>query len=745
MKKSFSVFLILLLMTANTYAMTLKEMVGEVANTNPAAQEQFKNYNSVYQELEKAKGGYLPKFDVYGGVGHEWVKNNNTNFNEEDSDVWQIRGVVRQDLFTGFGVSNDVKKQRARLYSAKYQYFNEVNNLTFETSRQYLETLRNMQLYNISIEIVKKQTDYLTMIKDRVDSGLEPSSDLERANAKLANLQTENIMRENAYQESLIKLQRLLGRFVEGSELRNPGFDPVSVPSGLQAGMDILSTSNPMLVSSLYDIDYQHYNHKQSRSEYYPTVYAELSHDINNDMGGVQGKEIETKAMLMVHYNIFNGTKDMKEVQKNVSLYQKSVDTKNRVARDLSNDYQLTWSAHRLLGKQISFLQKNRNSMMKVLKSYRSEYKIGKRKLIDIMDTENEIYNINSKIIGANFDLLTYKYKLLYTLGTLPQALGVELPVEYGKAEELPRFLDKLPVNPDLDNDNVTDTADFCQNSKGEEVLSGCDKRSTDMFLSYPFSAPKPVIRTNVVNTVEELKEVKLTTNKAVITGFGFFEENSIELSERAVELMREIVTQLREVSSSNSVDVFVYSNDHDTENSNYVLSSARAYNLFRIFLKNDISRSSLVAYAKKHEEQEGRPANYIEIVVKDEAEEIDNVYEIFSNFELSFITEDNVENDIGTLSDEGLETLKQYAIMAKTAGTNIALDVINFSYDKKLAVDNKRVGDARADVVAEELRKLDLENVTITSFGIDHELSEDDITTNIDTAKNRTYLILHK
>lgn len=736
-----------LLLAGNAYSMTITEMVNEVVNTNPAAQEQFKNYNSVYQELEKAKGGYLPKLDVYAGVGHEWVNNNNTGFEDEDGAVWQGRAVLRQDLFTGFGVTNDVKKQRARLYSAKYLYLNEVNSLSFETVQQYLATLRNLRLYDISNESIRRQSDYLAMIKDRVDSGLDTPSDLERGNAKIANLQTDNLMKENSYNESLIKLQRLLGRYIDGRDLVNPAFDPAAVPAGLQEGMDILSTTNPLLVSSLFDIDYQHYNHQQSRKDYYPTIYAEVTHDINNNMGGVDGKETETRAMLMLHYNLFNGMKDAKEVQKNVSLYNKSLDTKNRVARDLASDYQLTWSAHRLLGKQITYLRKNRNSLTKVLKSYKSEYKIGKRKLIDIIDLENEIYALNSKIISANHDMLLFKYKLLYAIGTLPQVIGVDIPVEYDTSDELPRYTDKLPVSFDIDGDNVTDAGDFCPNSKGGETISGCDRQTTEFFLSYPFVEPKPVIKTSIVNNTAELKENRLNVNTSVRSGFAFFEKGSAELSAPAVELMREIVLQLREASSSNTVEIFVYSDDNENAEDNYLLSSARAYNLFRIMLKNGISRSSLIAYAKNYDGQPGQdPSSYIDVTVKDSSESYDDVYEIFTSTDLSFINSGSASSEtVGTLSAAGLESLKQFVLMTNTIGQNVAVDVINYSYDKSTATGNKKVGGLRAKAVAEELAGLGLSNARITSFGIDHELSEDDISHSAGAAKNRTYIIIHR
>ncbi|MGE4317744.1 MAG: TolC family protein [Deferribacterales bacterium] len=722
----------------------MQELTGEVANSNPSVQEKLKNYKSVYQEYEKAKGGYLPTLDFYAGIGHEWVNNSNSGWENKDSDVSQARLVLREDIFKGFGTQNDIKKSQAKLESAKNQYFDQINRISFETSQQYLTVLRNQVVYDNSNEIIKRQKEYLNIIKDRVDSGVDLASDLERANAKLANLEADNIMKENDYKESLIKLGKLLGRYIDGRELVKPDFDDSLVPVSLQAGMDNMKITNPMLASVHNDIDYQKFNKKQSEKEYYPYIYAELSHDLNNDMGGVDGFERETRAMLMLQYNLFNGIKDKREVQKNTSLIFKAVDTKNRVARDLANDYQLTWSAHNMLGRQVEFLNRNKNALYKVLKTYKNEYKLGKRKIVDIIDLENEIFSVDTKILAANYEILTLKFKILYTLGVLPEALRIATPIKYGDTEQ-PEMLDKLPVSMDMDEDKINDATDFCQTSKGNEVASGCDAKTTDAFLTHPFQEPKAEMQSFTVSAPEELQNRKLEKNTIMTTGIQFFEKNSEELSQDAVLLSREIVTQLRKLSNNNTIEIKVYSADNGSEDVDYILSSKRAYNFYRILIKNNISQSAVISFGKSYPaDKKDMPMNYITISVKDSAEVSDGVYDIFTNSDISFRGKGlEKTSETGSPDAAFMGTLSQYALMSKKSGDNVALDVVNFSYDKKSAVANKEASDKRAEIIAGKLKEIGMGNVKITSFGIDYELG-DDIVDSAMSLKNRTYLIMH-
>lgn len=740
------IVLLLVAFSLSGYAMSLQDMTSEVIKTNPTANEQVKNYNSLYQEFRKAKGGYLPKLDIYGSTGHEWVNNSNSNWENTNSEFYQGRVVLRQDIFNGFSVSNDVKKQVAKVFSSQFQYYGTVNRLCFDSVQQYLDALKAQSELEESNDILKRQQAYIDIIKERVASGIDNGYDVERANAKIANLEADNIMKQNDYNNAIINVQKLLGRFVDGEQMVRPSFDTASLPVSQQDAMNVMSDRNPLLISAEYDVEYQKYFYEESKKGYYPEIYAELSHDVSSDMSGIDGTERDTRLSLNLHYNLFNGTKDKHEVQKNLSLIHKYNEAKDRIFRDLSNDLELTWSAHRLLAKQVVMLQKNRNALQKVLKAYKSEFKIGKRKLVDIMDLEEEIYNLNTRIISTNYELLTYKYKLLYTVGTLPDALGVKPVIENTSERKPQEMLDTLPVSEDADKDKVKDTKDFCQNSKGDTTATGCDEKSTKEHLQDVFEEPKPEVVTNVIHTSAELKAARMQKNTLEHFDMQFFANNSTEMTPAAIDMMRELVSQIKDISTSGSVEIYVYSSDMGNDKDNYILSSKRAYNMFRIMLKNNVNISSVIAYGKKYPDGQNMPANYVDIYVKDPDSSSDSVYDIYSSSALSFRGADSAKSsDAGYLDNIGKESVKHFATLTKTEGSAVKVDVVNFSYDKKDPVSNKKISDERAAVVANELRGLGLDADT-TSFGIDHELNEDDITTaDSKSPKNRTYIIVHQ
>jgi hypothetical protein len=157
---------------------------------------------------------------------------------------------------------------------------------------------------------------------------------------------------------------------------------------------------------------------------------------------------------------------------------------------------------------------------------------------------------------------------------------------------------------------------------------------------------------------------------------------------------------------------------------------------------------SGLTAYGKAYpaDAAANSATNYIELDLTYQNSLHDSTYEVFTTSALSFRgARSDAENDTGRLDEVALDSMRHFAAMARTQSSNLKVDVINFSFDKKNTAANKKISDSRAAATAKELEKMGMENVIITSFGVDHELSEDDITADKNAPKNRTYIIMHK
>jgi adhesin transport system outer membrane protein len=59
---------------------------------------------------------------------------------------------------------------------------------------------------------------------------------------------------------------------------------------------------------------------------------------------------------------------------------------------------------------------------------YVEQFKIGQRSLLDLLDTENELYQARRDFLAAEFDEISAQYRILHSMGLLVDALRVTRP-----------------------------------------------------------------------------------------------------------------------------------------------------------------------------------------------------------------------------------------------------------------------------------------------------------------------------
>jgi adhesin transport system outer membrane protein len=59
---------------------------------------------------------------------------------------------------------------------------------------------------------------------------------------------------------------------------------------------------------------------------------------------------------------------------------------------------------------------------------YQEQFQVGRRSLLDLLDTENELYDARRDYLAAEFDEISAQYRILHAMGLLVEALRVTRP-----------------------------------------------------------------------------------------------------------------------------------------------------------------------------------------------------------------------------------------------------------------------------------------------------------------------------
>ena len=483
-------------LTSSLGALTLKESIVEAMNTNPVVQERLKNYRSTQQDLNIAESEYYPKLDLSASVGYNDAGNlkseNNGDWShkvvDQDYGNYETQLKLTQNLFDGFGTTNKVDYQEARILAAAYNYVEKSNDIAFKMTNAYLNVLRSHELLQTAQQNVQINEDIYKKVKDLYDSGLTTDSEVKKIESALSLARSNLTVQKNNARDTEFNFRRILGRMPNVSELVKPEMN-TPMPESIERAALYSINHNPSLLVSQYNIKGAQALWKQHEKEYYPTIDLEVSQTYNDveTRNAFDNPDDRFKARIVMNYNLFNGGADQATVQKDISKINQEIEIKRDLKRQVIEGLDLSWSAYKMVGLQLKDLREYSKFSEKTLELYKEEYDLGRRSLLDLLSSQNDVINSRSQIITAEYEQMFAKYRILDAMGLLPMSVVGDTK-EFTKRVNLysdadaSEILDTLPVTLDVDNDKIADNEDLCDNSLLEDNIMpyGCKKMTRD-------------------------------------------------------------------------------------------------------------------------------------------------------------------------------------------------------------------------------------------------------------------------
>jgi len=404
-------------------AVTLEGVVKEVLKTNPQVIERINYFRSVKQDVGIAESGYYPKLDLVAGVGREKTNNRGTLFNDRTLSRSEIGVVLTQNIFEGFGTQKNVDKQLYRVTSAAYSVIEQANRSSLEMIEAYTELFKQKELLDAAEANVETHKSINDKIQERIDSGVGANSELEQSSSRLALSESNLIVQMNNYEDAVSGFVRVYGSFVHPDDLEKPML-LMTLPGTKNQAIAEASKINPSLKVQKANIKVAQSNYGISNKEFYPRFDVEARRDWNRNVGGVDGDDDSTSIMLKMRFNLYNGNADTAAKQKSISELHQEMRVLEDLQRRVEQSIKLSWVAYSTLGKQMVYLRKHRELSEKTLISYTEEFNLGRRTLLDILDTESEMYSADRELIVAKYDYMLAQYRIMESIGSLSASIA---------------------------------------------------------------------------------------------------------------------------------------------------------------------------------------------------------------------------------------------------------------------------------------------------------------------------------
>jgi adhesin transport system outer membrane protein len=478
-------------LTVGVNALTLKQSVVEVLNTNPIVTERLRNYRATQQDLNIAESKYLPRIDLRSTASYNEAGNLNSEINDKNFHAYENSLKLTQNIFDGFHTTYQVDYEEARILAAAYNYLEKANDIAFNMVNVYLNVLKNHEILQNAKDNVAMNEQMLKDIEELYKARMVTKSDLIKVQASLAMAKTNLITNINNTRDAEFNFTRVLGRRPIVSQMSLPKLK-VSMPESIQRATMYAIKNNPSLQVSQYNIEGAQALYKRDKHTYYPKLDLELEQKYDDafaDNNGFDAPDDRSIARFVLRWNLYNGGADKALVQKKLTKIHQEVAIKRDLKRQTIEGLELSWSAYEIVSQQIEQLKEHSKYINETLKSLQQEYKMGKksrRTILDLLAASNDVINARSRMITAKYDKLFAQYRILDAMGLMVTVVAgdekeyrarVNLDVEEVKEE-----LDTLPITLDVDNDKISDELDLCDNSKPNDNIMpyGCESTKDD-------------------------------------------------------------------------------------------------------------------------------------------------------------------------------------------------------------------------------------------------------------------------
>ncbi|MEL6420828.1 MAG: TolC family outer membrane protein [Pseudomonadota bacterium] len=419
------------MITFPSHAETLRGVVNRTLSENPEIAALRANRRAIDEELEAAKGLGLPKLDVEGKAGYIWreqTSGGGLSAFEDDTHRYSLGGTLSVPVYDGFKTRNEVARQTARVQSARFRVQDTASSLALEAIRAYMEVMRAQKIVSIAHQNIIAHRAIMQRVVESRRAGRSTDVDLKQARSRIASAKASHV-------EARAKLANAKSLYfaVIGSSPKN--LKPVSppfnrLPGSVKEAILKARENAPALIALSFDHEAAEAAIGTAESEFHPKVSVEVSGNTVRNANDAFDDQDDFSAMLVFRKNLYNGGIDRARIEEARHRSEQVYHTRRNARRLLEKEIRLSWVAIRSSRERTTALAQQADLSRGLTSLYASQFRIGNRSLLDLLDIRNEVFVSETALATEQFIAGFNVYRIMAAMGTLVEEMEGALPEE---------------------------------------------------------------------------------------------------------------------------------------------------------------------------------------------------------------------------------------------------------------------------------------------------------------------------
>lgn len=411
------------------YAVDMREAIEAALASNPQINQAEQNKQAIEFERKQAQGLYLPKVDVEVNGGIRQLDNpTRRTLGIEHDNLSPIEGdlSISETLFDSGARRSELERQASRTDGAAERVSERSEFIALEVVRTYLNYMLQQRLVAIAQDNIAFHEKLAGDLGEGVKQGSISIADQQQAEERLQ----ASHARQTEAQEDLVNAG------IEFMELTGIPIDQVSMPDPLTAALpttldqavQLARTQNPKVLEAMADVDAANAVVRAARAELGPKVSVEARARRGHDIDGFEGDTTDLQALLVLRWTLYNGGINSANVQEQVRRASETRYRLHEMSRDAETDVRTAWNRRDQQQVLLGQLDQQARVTDDLVISYREQFNVGRRSLLDVLDAENTRHNAQVERETARFAEIFAEYKVLAATHQLLKTLNIAEP-----------------------------------------------------------------------------------------------------------------------------------------------------------------------------------------------------------------------------------------------------------------------------------------------------------------------------
>jgi outer membrane protein, adhesin transport system len=414
-------------------SLTLKDAVQQAVLTNPEVRSRWHAIQAAEGERDAARGGLLPRLDVSASTGRERRTDLPGTYDRRGGSI-----TLNQLIYDGFATYDEYRRLDHASRARMFDFFETSEQVGLEAARAYLDVIRYRELVWLAEDNYVEHRAVFAQTERRVRAKVARGVDLEQIAGRLA-LAEANLLTEVA------NLHDTTARFVRVVGLTPP--QELPVPAPLTAGLPAMASEalkqaqarNPALLAAMETVRASQAALDTRDGANRPRLDLRLRRDLNRSAQSLPSDYRGDTAELVLTWNLFNGLSDSARNRQFAGQLNSAKDLRDKTCRDISQTLLIAFRDIGKLTEQIDYLVQHQESIGRALVAYRQQFDIGQRTLLDLLDTENELFQAKRAVVNARQDLQLAYLRTQAARGSLLESLQLR-KLDTGREEDVARW-----------------------------------------------------------------------------------------------------------------------------------------------------------------------------------------------------------------------------------------------------------------------------------------------------------------